>query len=448
MTGSNPISIITESSAPRRSSLRVVMIVTAVLLALLVVAAVFAVREFREHQRLQAADDDRSNAMNTAQQFALRMDTFKGDRLDDYESSVNAMLTTRAKGEFKQSFPAFEKVYQQGKAVGTGELHAAGIEDIDQDSATVLGDPRPATVKSSFGDPEAVPALVRAAGQGRRRLEDRQVRGRFVMASVTWYDLLGVERDATPEQVRVGLARGHRPRGAGHQPVQEVQRGGRGAARRAGAVGVRRRLAASEPAVEAEPDNREPGTAPTASAATTTEPMPGVPRWRGLLASPGVTVAVALVTVLVIAVGGYFWFQNNRHDEQVDAGQEASAAAERALPFVLSYDYRQLPGRQVTGGALPESPVPEGVHRHLRQADRLDRRAAGSGQADLGRGQGHRAQRRGRRLRVRRGEGDRVHRPGDHKDGGTPKFSLNRLTVSMVSPATAGWWTTSTATDE
>ena len=38
------------------------------------------------------------------------------------------------------------------------------------------------------------------------------------------------------------------------------------------------------------------------------------------------------MTVLVIAVGGYFWFQNNRHDEQVDAGQEAQAAAERALP--------------------------------------------------------------------------------------------------------------------
>lgn len=140
-----------ESSAPRRSSLRVVTIVTAVLLVLLVVAAVFAVREFREHQRLQAADDARNSALNTAQQFALRMDTFEGDSLDDYESRVNAMLTTRAKGEFKQSFPAFVKVYQQGKAVGTGELHAAGIEDIDQDSATVLVI-HDRTVKSTFGD--------------------------------------------------------------------------------------------------------------------------------------------------------------------------------------------------------------------------------------------------------------------------------------------------------
>ena len=140
-----------ERSAPKRSSLRAATIVTAALLVLLVVATVFAVREFREHQRLQAADEDRNDAMNAAQQFALRMDTFEGDSLDDYESRVNAMLTTRAKGEFKQSFPAFEKVYQQGKAVGTGEVRAAGIEDIDQDSATVLVI-HDRKVKSSFGD--------------------------------------------------------------------------------------------------------------------------------------------------------------------------------------------------------------------------------------------------------------------------------------------------------
>jgi Mce-associated membrane protein len=140
-----------ESSAPKRSSLRAVMVVTAVLLVLLVVAAVFAVSEFRQHQQLQATDDDRSSAINTAQQFALRMDTFDGAKLSDYEAKVNTMLTTRAKGEFKQSFPAFEKVYQQGKAVGSGTVRAAGVENIDQDSATVLVI-HDRLVKSSFGD--------------------------------------------------------------------------------------------------------------------------------------------------------------------------------------------------------------------------------------------------------------------------------------------------------
>jgi hypothetical protein len=66
-------------------------------------------------------------------------------------------------------------------------------------------------------------------------------------------------------------------------------------------------------------------------------------------------------------------------------GRRRAGAAVRALLRLPP-----APGRQGAGGALPESEVPEGVHRHLRQADRLDRRAAGPGQADLGRGQGHR----------------------------------------------------------
>ena len=203
MTGSNPISIITSRAAPRRSSLRVVTIVTAVLLVLLVVAAVFAVREFREHQRLQAADDDRSDAMNTAQQFAPADGHLQGRPPRRLRVQRQRDADHRAKGEFKQSFPAFEKVYQQGKAVGTGELHAAGIEDIDQDSATVLVI-HDRTVKSTFGDQKQ---YLRWSVQldkvdGAWKIDEFEDGLRDGVPS-TWYDLLGVERDATPEQIRV-----------------------------------------------------------------------------------------------------------------------------------------------------------------------------------------------------------------------------------------------------
>jgi Mce-associated membrane protein len=140
-----------QSTAPKATNLRVVLVVTVVMLLILVVAAVFAFNQFRDHQQLQTADDDRASAVNTAQQFALRMDTFNGQKLKDYQTKVNAMLTTRAKGEFQQSFPAFEKVYQQGKAVGTGTVRAAGVETIDQDSATVLVI-HDRLVKSTFGN--------------------------------------------------------------------------------------------------------------------------------------------------------------------------------------------------------------------------------------------------------------------------------------------------------
>lgn len=140
-----------ESSAPRDTNLRAVFAVTVVLLLILVAAAVFAFTQLRDHRQLQSADDDRASALNTAQQFALRMDTFDGQKLKDYESKINGMLTTRAKGEFGQSFPAFEKVYQQGKATGTGTVRAAGVETIDPDSATVLVI-HDRLVKSTFGN--------------------------------------------------------------------------------------------------------------------------------------------------------------------------------------------------------------------------------------------------------------------------------------------------------
>jgi Mce-associated membrane protein len=140
-----------ESSAPKETNLRAVFVVTVVLLLILVAAAVFAFTQFRDYRRLQTADDDRASAVNAAQQFALRMDTFDGQKLKDYQSKVNSMLTTRAKGEFEQSFPAFEKVYQQGKAVGTGSVRAAGVETIDPDSATVLVI-HDRLVKSTFGN--------------------------------------------------------------------------------------------------------------------------------------------------------------------------------------------------------------------------------------------------------------------------------------------------------
>ena len=160
--------------------------------------------------------------------------------------------------------------------------------------------------------------------------------------------------------------------------------------------------------------------------------MPGVPRWKGLLASPGVTVAVTLVTVLVIAVGGYFWFQNNRHDEQVDAGQEASAAAERALPFVLSYDYRQLPADKSRAVRYLS---PRYQKEYTATFDKLI--ASTDGRPGPAKQTSAVVKATVRSVGVVDSESDVAKvivfiDQATTKDGGTPKFSLNRLTVSMV----------------
>ena len=251
------------------------------------------------------------------------------------------------------------------------------------------------------------------------------------MASVTWYDLLGVERDATPEQVRVAWREATDRAEPGTSQFKKYNEAAEVLLDAQARSAYDADLAASEPAVEAEPHS-EPGTAPTASAATTTEPMPGVPRWKGLLASPWVTVAVALVTVLVIAVGGYFWFQNNRHDEQVDAGQEASAAAERALPFVLSYDYRQLPADRSRAVRYLS---PQYQKEYTATFDKLI--ASTDGRPGPAKQTSAVVKATVRSVGVVDSKSDVAKvivfiDQATTKDGGAPKFSLNRLTVSMV----------------
>ncbi len=253
------------------------------------------------------------------------------------------------------------------------------------------------------------------------------------MASVTWYDLLGVERDATPDQIRVAWREATDRAEPGTSQFKKYNEAAEVLLDARARSAYDAELAASEPAPEADPEpepDHEP--AQSASAATTTDSTPGVPRWASLLASTGVTVAVTLLTVLVIAVGGYFWFQNNRHDEQVDAGQEASAAAERALPFVLSYDYRQLPADKSRAVRYLS---PRYQKEYTATFDKLI--ASTDGQPGPAKQTSAVVKATVRSVGVVDSESDVAKvivfiDQATTKDGGTPKFSLNRLTVSMV----------------
>jgi Mce-associated membrane protein len=266
------------------------------------------------------------------------------------------------------------------------------------------------------------------------------------MASVTWYDLLGVERDATPEQIRVAWREATDRAEPGTSQFKKYNEAAEVLLDAQARSAYDAELAASEPAPEAEPgpepdpgpDHRPhhapeagPATAPVASAPTTTDST-GESRWVGLLASTGVTVAVTLVTVLVIAVGGYFWFQNNRHDDQVDAGQEASAAAERALPFVLSYDYRQLPADKSRAVRYLS---PRYQKEYTATFDKVI--ASTDGRPGPAKQTSAVVKATVRSVGVVDSESDVAKvivfiDQATTKDGGAPKFSLNRLTVSMV----------------
>jgi len=133
------------------------------------------------------------------------------------------------------------------------------------------------------------------------------------MASVTWYDLLGVERDATPEQIRVAWREATDRAEPGTSQFKKYNEAAEVLLDARARSAYDAELAASEPAPEPAPEGEpdpgpEPAAEPVAEPTTTTDTTSGVARWASPLASTGVTVAVALVTVLAVAVGGYFWF--------------------------------------------------------------------------------------------------------------------------------------------
>jgi hypothetical protein len=80
----------------------------------------------------------RGKVKATAEQFCLRVDDFDGADPDGYRKSVVALLTTKYKADFDNSFAQVEKLGIQAGQKGQGVVKASGIQDIDSDSATVL----------------------------------------------------------------------------------------------------------------------------------------------------------------------------------------------------------------------------------------------------------------------------------------------------------------------
>jgi Mce-associated membrane protein len=113
-------------------------LVAALLVLLLVVTTTFAVLMWRQHRQDVSADEDRNAAVNVAEQFTLRLDTFSYKDLGAYSKRVAALLTDKMKGDFDQSFKGFGVAFKTIQISSKGAVRSAGIEDIDQDSATVL----------------------------------------------------------------------------------------------------------------------------------------------------------------------------------------------------------------------------------------------------------------------------------------------------------------------
>lgn len=139
----------TRTGPGRRTLVALAAILVVVLIAAVVVVVIRA-RQVEAHNALQ---DERSAALQAAEQFALRMDAFDGANLPAYTKSVEPLLTDKEKTVFTQQLQQFSQLYNQvqkasqgakGKQKGTkaqpgtGSIVMAGVSDIDADSATVL----------------------------------------------------------------------------------------------------------------------------------------------------------------------------------------------------------------------------------------------------------------------------------------------------------------------
>jgi Mce-associated membrane protein len=117
---------------------RTLVILSAVLAVVLVVAVASAVL-FAVKMRADDSDQkDRAAASNVASQFALRMDKVDGTKFDAYVKGVNQLLTTKAKTKNTQTFSAIKQSYEAAKVKGSGKVLLTAVGDSDSDSATVL----------------------------------------------------------------------------------------------------------------------------------------------------------------------------------------------------------------------------------------------------------------------------------------------------------------------
>lgn len=146
-----------------------------------------------------------------------------------------------------------------------------------------------------------------------------------------------------------------------------------------------------------------------------------------------VTAVLTVLALVAVVLGTIAWSTQRSAAEAQDAGQQASAAAERSLGPVLSYDYRTLKADrdsavrflsasyrkeysttfdQLIESTTPGQPGPAEKTKAVVKADVTN-------------------------VAIANDEPDRVRlvvflNQSTSKDGGDPSFSLNRLGVTMV----------------
>lgn len=268
------------------------------------------------------------------------------------------------------------------------------------------------------------------------------------MSSATWYEILGVSRDASSAEIKAAwrAATDRFEPGEGTSQFRLFNEAAdvlldpvRRAEYDATLPPLDEPVPAADPAGEAETapdddpeddsddvraDETTVAVAPAEEPASTSTTRRGVPAWAlGVL---------TLLTVAVLVAAGVLWNLNRADAAAERGGEEAQAAAERALPLVLSYDYRQLSADR--DRALPY--LSDSYEKEYSST--FDQLIEGAGAEEGGAVQTKAVVKATVvNSAVERSTADRARvvmflDQSAEKNGGEPQFSLNRLAVSMV----------------
>ena len=163
--------------------------------------------------------------------------------------------------------------------------------------------------------------------------------------SPTWYDVLGVSRDSTPDQIKAAWRNAtdkfEPGSGSGQfrmfNEAADVLLDPTSRAAYDETLAPGRPVAA--PAVAAPPVAAPPVAEPSAPV----EPKARAPRKPASRLAALLTALLALLTVAAVVLAVVLGLRARTDARVADARDEAPAAAERAAKAVLAYDYRTLP---------------------------------------------------------------------------------------------------------
>lgn len=127
-----------EQDRDRTGSPRVRIVIAAVLALLLVLSAAAIAVILSKRGDVDSSLDARRDVVRVAERFTVQVNNYDSESVDDYKSSVSAMLSTKFKDEFDKAMADIVKSVKDAKMDSEGKVLASGVASLDQDSARVL----------------------------------------------------------------------------------------------------------------------------------------------------------------------------------------------------------------------------------------------------------------------------------------------------------------------